>query len=158
MKSNLHFLHRFHSPEPATATKAMKGNRLFLLLFSVNGSTGSTADSREQTKPSPGSTSGPPEILSLLLLHNKKQTESFSVPSQRLWIAIKAAGFSFPENSHLSLGKENLKLCLHSDRKEKLIHPSHQQHLYSRTSPNGQSQSRKDLQSSAFEGALRLQN
>lgn len=30
LKHNLHFLHRFHSPEPATATGAMRGQTLCL--------------------------------------------------------------------------------------------------------------------------------
>lgn len=36
LKHNLHFPHHFRWPGPATATGAMRGNTLFLLLFRVN--------------------------------------------------------------------------------------------------------------------------
>lgn len=105
-KSNLRFLHRCHSPEPATATAALRGNRLFLLLFQVK-------DQRQTYGSRPGRAQeahqGHQKFHHRCCRTIKKKTKQnhFFSPVTTITDSNKSSRLhSSPENSHLLLGKE----------------------------------------------------
>lgn len=81
-KTQLTFSSSLSLPRACESNRSNERWTLFLLFFRVNHQARSTADLLEQTRPSPVSPSGPPEISSYLLLQNKPKQNHFLYKQQ----------------------------------------------------------------------------